>query len=69
MFEEPVSGDVKIQAYLDRNLIFEFNDTANQFNDGNFGFITSAASIGTIDEVELFEQPLSTELIDKTFTL
>ena len=65
-FKDTFTTDVKIICYQDRNIIFEVTDTA--FFKGRFGFKTEASSVMIVNEVEMFEQPLETDLIVPGFT-
>jgi phage tail-like protein len=65
-FKDPFSTDVKIICYQDRNVIFDVVD--QEFATGRFGFKTEAGSIMTVNEVEMFEQPLETDLIVPGFS-
>lgn len=65
-FKDPFSSDVKIIAYQDRNTIFETVDT--EFASGRFGFKSETGTTMIVDEVEMFEQPLETDLIVPGFS-
>lgn len=60
-FKDPFSNDIKIICYQDRNVIFDTVDT--EFPSGRFGFKTEVDTEMIVTEVEMFEQPLETDLI------
>ena len=65
-FKDPFSNNIKIICYQDRNVIFNTVDT--EFPTGRFGFKTEVGSLMTVNEVEMFEQPLETDLIVPGFS-
>ncbi len=65
-FKDPFSNDIKILCYQDRNVIFDTIDT--EFPSGRFGFKSETDTQMIINEVEMFEQPLETDLIVPGFS-
>ena len=54
------------QDVTDRNIIFDLVDT--EFSTGRFGFKSEIDSILIVNEVEMFEHPLETDLIVPGFS-
>lgn len=60
----PDGSGTRIRVYLDTILMVDYLDNSSPYTKGNLGFWHFAGTTAELDEVEMFQLPLETTLID-----